>query len=179
MGSRAAPEMRLLNVNNGRGAAKAGKPEKLLISHTCSQLPCLRATRAENMNQKADFSAQNAGSCACSWYKNSSLAAQHSASQRDSGRRRGAAGWALPLICAVGHGLGSAGGGTAVTEGWLQLRQAECAEGFLSWAGCFLLWSRAFCVVLVLFFFFIVSANREVRNLMSCSSAPCWKPGCD
>lgn len=83
MGSRAAPEMRLLNVNNGRGAAKAGKPEKLLISHMCSRLPCLRATRAENMNRKAAFSAQYAGNCAYSWYKNSSLAAQHgSASQR-------------------------------------------------------------------------------------------------
>lgn len=32
MGSRATPEICLLNVNNGRGAAEAGKPEALLLS---------------------------------------------------------------------------------------------------------------------------------------------------
>lgn len=59
VGSRAAPEIRLVDVNSGRGAAEAGKPAKWLVSRTRS---CRRrsplpggAVRAENTGQQAGF----------------------------------------------------------------------------------------------------------------------------
>lgn len=50
-------------------------------------------------------------------------------------------------------------------------RRLICVVGFLSWAGVFF----AFFFVC----FFIVSTNREVRNLMACSLAPRRKSGRD
>lgn len=54
-------------------------------------------------------------------------------------------------------------------------RRLVCVVGFLSRAG-FFGGGGGWLFVLCLF---IVSTNREVRNLMSCSSAPCRKSGYD